>query len=436
MELPVLTVYDPITLSEGSIDPLGLYSIADRMGIRLAPGIRERQLHPLFLTAIAASAHICSSFDDERVASDGMSSPWQVCEWYIVEGIVRCAQSEADLVGLPGRNKAQDAIAEGNPISASRYLKTPSVFGFHGVYRLLARTLDVIDSYGNLGANGYELLVVWEREQEMRGFISGSGAGRSFYDRMREAVDRGLQRGSTNRSGSWSGWSEIYHALRHTRRPEQESKLIGEWLTRNESLILEEVYRHLLSPEGKSLWQDTNGNERIFHDFVRRSCSYELAELLEAISAYERFCRTINNAFYSMLVTLSNRQTGARSEDIAAAPHIIAAAERTPEYYQAAAELLDVVSLGIDFEQTCSSFAERLAPASWVDTLIRHHERVQKAKPLAGKLPWIERSSNANIFVRPPYVQRPEMTFPDEERYLHMYRTNSLWSFAYDLGLV
>ena len=40
--LPHLSEHDPREISEGTIDPLGLYSIADALGTKLAPGIRER----------------------------------------------------------------------------------------------------------------------------------------------------------------------------------------------------------------------------------------------------------------------------------------------------------------------------------------------------------------------------------------------------------
>ena len=42
--LPFLTVYDPIGTSEGSLDPLGLYLIADQLAMKLVPGVRERML--------------------------------------------------------------------------------------------------------------------------------------------------------------------------------------------------------------------------------------------------------------------------------------------------------------------------------------------------------------------------------------------------------
>lgn len=150
MLLPTLSEYDLALSSEGSIDPLGLYSIADALGVRLVPGVRERQGFPRFLTVMAITALVCERFDDEAVAADDVSEPWQVFEWYVVEGLVRTARMDDEIQGVPGREQARTAIKNRLPLSADRYLKTPTVFGFHGVYRLLSKTLGV-ESAGRLG---------------------------------------------------------------------------------------------------------------------------------------------------------------------------------------------------------------------------------------------------------------------------------------------
>jgi len=89
MLMPRLSEADPRVSAEGSIDPLGTYAIADALAVRMIPGVRERQLHPRFLTSIAVSLALTSEFDDEMVAADGVSEPWQVFGWYLVEGTVR-----------------------------------------------------------------------------------------------------------------------------------------------------------------------------------------------------------------------------------------------------------------------------------------------------------------------------------------------------------
>lgn len=91
--LPLLSEYDPVTSSEGGLDPLGLYSIADALAEKLVPAVRERQKHPRFLTAMTVAAEVCEALGDD-IAKDGVSPPWQVFEWYLVEGFVRSADTE------------------------------------------------------------------------------------------------------------------------------------------------------------------------------------------------------------------------------------------------------------------------------------------------------------------------------------------------------
>ena len=173
IQLPYLTDYDPVRSAEGALDPLGLYAIADNLAVKLVPGIRERMSHPRFLTAIAVGAAINRDLDEELLAADGQSEPYMVYEWHAVEGLVR-KRGEDGLSGLPGILKTRECMKQGLKLSAARYLKTASVFGFHGVYRLLANNLDIV-RHGWLGDNGYELLSVWEKEQRLTGFISGNG---------------------------------------------------------------------------------------------------------------------------------------------------------------------------------------------------------------------------------------------------------------------
>ena len=130
----------------------------------VTPWAKPAAAAPRFLTAIAVSLDLCSEFDDESIASDGVSEPWQVFEWYVVEGLV---QSGSDYRGMPGSRKAEAAIRVGG-LSAKRYLKSPSVFGLHGVYRVLARAL-LLDEAGRPAEAGRELLLTWEREHGLQG---------------------------------------------------------------------------------------------------------------------------------------------------------------------------------------------------------------------------------------------------------------------------
>jgi hypothetical protein len=48
---PFLTSYDPPGTSEGTLDPMGLYQIADQLAVQLVPAVRERMQRIRFLTA-------------------------------------------------------------------------------------------------------------------------------------------------------------------------------------------------------------------------------------------------------------------------------------------------------------------------------------------------------------------------------------------------
>ena len=65
-----LSEADPRDSAEGSIDPLGVYSIADAMAVKMIPGVRERQRHPRFLTTVALSISLCQDFGEDVVATE------------------------------------------------------------------------------------------------------------------------------------------------------------------------------------------------------------------------------------------------------------------------------------------------------------------------------------------------------------------------------
>ena len=48
-----LTSYDPPGASESTLDPLGIYQIADQLAVQLVPAVRERRQRIRFLTAMA-----------------------------------------------------------------------------------------------------------------------------------------------------------------------------------------------------------------------------------------------------------------------------------------------------------------------------------------------------------------------------------------------
>lgn len=436
MLLPALTLLDEAeSASEVSIDPLGLYSIADALGVRLVPGVRERQRRPRFLTLLCASAAVCKDFEPDRVADDGISEPWQVFEWYVVEALVRRIADNGRLRNLPGRDKVFSAVVHDHvPVSARRYLKTPSVFGFHGIYRILARTLR-IEHQGELDEHGYELLEAWESERGLQGFWSSrSGSGRAWRDKLRDAVSDGLKNGGTARSGGWEGWDFIAAHLAHDAPGAQEQALLVRLVMEGETGFRKDVLKCLVSPLGQKAWvPEESVNERPFHEVLASCASADLKELLVAISAYEALARTLFDAFQSCLYTLSQTTQPIGLEKLSKLSAVIDGKTKTAEQFRAAQEAL--APLGLAPRLTLfASLAAPMTAADWAEALMTRHNQVQRDKPPRGKAPWVIRYDDGRFVVRPQYRVTKFQPLPD--CYVHQYRAQPLTTFARDLGLL
>src|SRR5262245_19907051 len=212
--LPFLTLPDPLVTGEGALDPLGLAMIGDHLANQILPGLRARMSRSRFLTAIAVSAAVCEGLED-RLSADNVTPTYLVFEWLVVEAFVRAGKREAT-VGTPGTQKAQEVRESGEAMCARTYLRTPTVFGFHGVYKPLARHLGIVDDDLRLADKGYELLKIWQSEQGLDGFLKSTtsgGSGRSVREILHAAVLDGLGAGYTKRSGGWQGWDSLARHL-------------------------------------------------------------------------------------------------------------------------------------------------------------------------------------------------------------------------------
>ncbi len=439
MLFPLLSEADPALTSEGTIDPLGLYAIADSLAVRLIPGVRERQTHPRFLTAIAVSLAVCSEFDEETVAADRVSEPWQVFEWYAVEGLVRTIKDPDKLRGLPGREKATRAIHGGVPLAANRYLKTPSVFGFHGVYRLLSRTLG-IELSSRLGEFGYELLPVWADEQGLTGFQgSAGGRGADWRKKICEAVSDGLKQGAVARASGWGGWGFFTRHLAHLDIGKNEAKTIQRGLLDGADGFRGPVLDFLISEEGRSIVEDSLANdakisERAFHASLRKTCSASLQALLDTIMAYETFSRLLQDAFDDCLFRMSQARDKAHPKELAELKGVKEASQKIPGLFTELVEALFSFEESLRFQETFEGISEPMPPRDWIERLLEHHRTVQRKKPPLGKAPWFERLDDGRCMLRPGYLR--DKGGKHDREYVHGYRTTSLWSFARDLGLL
>lgn len=442
MLMPFLSDKDPVASSEGTLDPLGLYQIADALGVKLIPGIRERMRHPRFLTLTAVSLAVCSDFDDDVLAKDGVSEPWQVFEWYVVEGLVRCIKDKDLIRGLPGTDKVYRSIQDNVPISAQRYLKTPNVFGFHGVYRLLSRTLN-IDVDGRLGENGYRLISVWRGEQDLPGFYeSNSGKGAEVIRMWRDAVRDGLEKGAVARSSAWQGWQIIADHLGHYGAGPKEQSALKELILSYEQGYACQIMQFMISTEGTGLvkqiqeFSASKGawSERSLHSALRGKAEAGLHELLVAIDAYETFARLLQDAFDDCLCEMTKHRGKTPVAVLAECRNVKKAADRIPLEYEGTMDKLEPFGEMTRFQRLFSSLADKGSSRDWVVRLLEHHQRVQEDKPPNGKLPWFDRFDDDSCIVRQGYTR--DKGGLGDDSYVHTYRLNSLWTFAKDMGML
>jgi hypothetical protein len=430
---PLLSEEDKAEKSEGGLDPLGLVQISESLAVRLVPGVRERMSHPRYLTAMAVAFEVCRDFPEDKVASDRITPPWLVFEWLMVEALVRTAQGQ-DGFSLPGSQKATTSLRRNAPMSAARYLKTPTVFGFHGVYRGLARDLN-IESAGRIGETGYDLLTSWSRDQNLPGF-GGTAGGTGAYAReqLYWAVRESSDAGEVKRGKNWQYWQFFRGRLAPDRIGDGEALVLRNALLNDSNGFRSTTLRFVVSRSGRAIFEKTK-SERAFHVGLRdRERNPDLRSLLDTILCYERFCRFARNAFTEVLIELTRRDRRTSPKDLSRLPCVKIGAKEIPSMFGEVIERLEPYRETGQFAHTFASLSERTDSATWVERLLQHHVDVQRRKPPLGKSPWFERFDDNSVVIRPLYRRRYDVD-EKEDSYVHGYRTWSLASFARDLHL-
>ncbi|OUR93988.1 hypothetical protein A9Q87_04590 [Flavobacteriales bacterium 34_180_T64] len=432
-EFPKISTYDPVTSSDGSLDPLGLYLIADRLATKLAPGIRQRMSHPRYLTAMALGAHICYPFYD-TYASDGFSPAYQVFEWHIVEGFTsKYFKSDPDQIqGLPGIQKATDAFQDNLPLRASRYLKTPNVFGFHGVYRTLSTEIRVVSDDYNMLEVGDELLKALQEEKGLNGVYTGSGPWRDKVQRFRKGIQQSMEKGEVANGWYWKIHQEFASLLRPNQVGKKEAKVILRALRSETQPLRRQMIDFLLAENGQNAWK-TIRSEKVFMAALKKQANGELQELINVIEYYERFARTFQDAFDACLFKMS--KTGkATLDQLAMLPAVHNAMEEMPKVFSKIETGLVIYDLHHDFIRNYGSFEAKHTAKDWVMTMWEHHYKIQRSKGKIGKRNWFERTDDGTfrIYTSTTMQREPEM----KDEFLHNYRAQPLWSFLVNLKLV
>ena len=438
IQLPFQTEYDSKLTNAVSIDPLALYSISENLATRLCPGVRERMSNPRYLTLTAISHAVCSSFDEDTVANDDAGTPPHlVFEWYVVEGLVRSAGDNLNLQGLPGRDKAGSVVMLGLGLSSARYLKVASVFGFHGIYRPLAKQLE-LEIGGHLGPFGRELLDIWQRENDLPGFVGGNqGEGARVRIILQDAIAKGLDKGEVAHTKSWRHWELFSKYLQHQNFGKAEAQAIFNRIIETETSLRRPLIEFLGSSEGQAIANQKHASERTFHELLRKKCGKELATILDAIMAYENFSRFLQNGFDECLKNLCEALRSVEISELSTLQSVVLGAAGTPSSFREAADKISNIDpdLAHRFKQTFHSFSGTMTESDWIQNLFEHHRLHQERKPPHGKRPWVLTNPKTNaMHIQPTYRRNYIPKF--DGSYVNFYRMVPLQSFLTRLGVV
>lgn len=403
--LPFLTLPDPAVSGEGALDPLGLAAIGDHLAEWILPGLRARMSRPRFLTAIAVSAIVCEGMEDSY-AADNVTPAHIVFEWLLVEGFAREGRAD-EILRTPGILKAREALRAGMKMSSKNYLKVPSVFGFHGVYKRLATNLRIVDDDYSLGDNGYALVKIWQQEQRIEGFSDSATprqCAQNLKRLLRSAVEDGTSRGHTARAGGWQGWRFFANYLAPARIGEREALFIRRLLLDPAGDRREEVFCLLDLPENLHLRNAVSETTIMRH--LLPQASPGLARRIKAITAFEEACAGIEDAFdWLRYLSTHSRSRALSRAEFTSVPEVIQAATGLRGRLQSAERLLDEAPQQAQnrFIELSNFFGYVHSADDLFEAVLRRHSFIQKNKPPEGKREWFEYAANGGVYVRSNY---------------------------------
>jgi hypothetical protein len=430
VSFPFMTSYDPPGSSEGALDPLGLYQIAEQLAVQLVPAVRERMQRIRFLTAMAVGAVVTEVLEDDPRNRD--ASPYLVWEWLLVEAITRSSRNATENWGVPGTSVTSRALVQYGCLDARSYLKTPRIFGFHGVYKRLAAYLSIVDVHLGIGPQAEALADAWARDLGLGGL---SGA-KPLIARWSRAVQRSLSERPPRTNTGWSqdAWLELSLAFAPSASKTKEKRCL-------QDLLLSAKNRRLGALP--TIWQlqaefvDDEFCEERLHDRIE-TLAPDYGTLLGAIRAYEAFSRSLQDAFDLLRAEATRRDAQGYSVPQIAADFdfrqsVNAVHERFALAFRNLGELV-IAGMSIQslFADRFQRFGSAIDPAECAIALCEHHEGIQRAKSAMGKRPWFDRLGQDRISIRHDYrIARPK-TQPG--RYVHDYRGWPIRRFWKDLG--
>lgn len=423
---PALTAFDPETSSEGTLDPLGLYLIADQLATKLVPAVRERMQRIRFLTVMAVGAVLNEEL--EWKAGDNGCEPWLVWEWLVVEALLRTRTIATELRGVPGTLVTKRAIGAHQYLDERSYLKTPRIFGFHGVYKRLAIHLGLVDVHMNPLASAEELVQAWARDH---GWLTRQETNQVF-DVWRTGLRRSLEANPPRTHTYWNNekWEQLAQSMRPDGAGKHEKKVLIQLLLNNDHRSLGALSN--IWALQSDLDDDIYCEERVFAELKSRVLI--LIPLLDAISAYEAFCRKLTDGFN--LIRKLAAQADARGFKVTEigveATFVKAVADLSSAFESAHAALQTFDGrLASEFDERFRAFAEPMSSSEIAIALCEHHESIQRGKSESGKRTWFDRLGEDRIYLRQQY--RESISDPMPDRFVHDYRARPIRNFYKDL---
>jgi len=430
---PFMTSYDPPGTSEGTLDPLGLYQIADQLAVKLVPAVRERMQRIRFLTAMAVGTLITEGLGEDARQRD--ASPYLGWEWLVVESLIRNTDNDSQIWGVPGTLVTRRALSQHGYLDAQSYLKTPRVFGYHGVYKRLAIHLGIVNVHLGPGPNTQGLVDAWARDLQSGGLADVKPMLSNWSAALRRSMNEKPPR--TKSGWSSNAWDELARAFAPGASNTHEKRYLRK-------LLLSEDDRRLGALP--ILWQlqAEFKNDEFQEETLQRRLGERAPEygpLLKAIRAYEEFARSLQDAFDVLKAEASEASRldtqGFEVSQITHDDDFKQCAEGLHdlygEAYRALGEVtMDNVSVQNLFAERFSPFSEPVDAGKCASDLCRHHETIQQGKSADGKRPWFIRTGPNRIYIRHDYRDQRRPIQPG--RYVHDYRGWPIRRFYKDLS--
>jgi hypothetical protein len=334
--------------------------------------------------------------------------------------------------GVPGTLVTRRALEQHGYLDARSYLKTPRIFGFHGVYKRLAIHLGLVDVHLGPGPNARDLVESWARGLG----LAGIDAAKPVLSRWSTAVRRSLGERPPHTRPGWGGeaWAELAEAFAPSAGKIREKRYLHNLLHASEGRRLGAL---------PTIWQlqaefnDADFREEVLHDRLQEEDkSYQ--PLLNAIRTYEAFARSVQDAFDVLKSEAS--QLDARGFDLSQiacdedfGKSVNGLHERFEAAHRALGEI-NIISVALQnlFDRRFNVFSEPMDALACARSLCSHHEAVQQAKSADGKRPWFDRIGQDRIYIRHQYREPRRNIAPG--RYVHDYRGWPIRRFYRDLS--